>query len=62
MRSTASTTDADQPVYISVKRPRCPRCGGVKLRTYKSIDNGDGSVTRYSRCRDCDRRMILIVE
>ena len=33
---------------ITVERPRCPRCGGVLLRKYRSIrDQGDGSALYY---------------
>jgi len=49
------------PTYLYVRRPRCI-CGSVKLKSYATRRNGDGSLTRYTRCRACGRRLILVVE
>ena len=36
---------------ITVERPRCPSCGGVKLRKYRTLaDQGDGSALWWVRC------------
>jgi len=51
-----------KPVYLTLTRPRCPRCHSAHLRAYKTMDNGDDSLTRYSRCVDCGRRVVVIVE
>jgi len=49
--------------YVYTRRPRCPACGGKALRAYKTLPaSGDGSVSRYVRCRDCGRRFILVAE
>jgi len=38
---------------VTVKRPRCPACGGVKLRKYRSLaDQGDGSALRCGSSRN----------
>lgn len=39
----------DAPLYR--ERVRCPHCGGTDVETYRSTDQGDGSVLRYTRCR-----------
>jgi len=42
---------------VTVKRPRCPVCGGVRLYKYRSLsDLGDGSALWWVRCRNCDHR------
>ena len=47
---------------ITVERPRCPACGGVKLRKYRSItDQGDGSALWWVRC-SCGRRFRVLLE
>ncbi len=41
---------------ITVERPRCPECGGAKLRKYRTLaDQGDGSALWWVRC-ECGRR------
>jgi hypothetical protein len=50
---------------VTVERPRCPACGGIKLRKYRSItDQGDGSALCYVRCMDerCGCRFRLLQE
>lgn len=56
-------TDAryDPPTYVSVILPRCP-CGSAHLRAYKTVDNGDGTKTRYSTCQTCGQKLVLVVE
>ena len=49
-------------LYVSFVRPRCPTCGSVHLRAYKTCNNGDATLTRYSHCLDCREKIILIVE
>jgi len=47
---------------ITVERPRCPACGGVKLRKYRSVaDQGDGSALWWVRC-SCGRRFRVLLE
>jgi hypothetical protein len=55
-------TDDRQPEYVYTVRPRCPHCGSVRLRSYKTRDNGDDTLTRYSICQNCGRRLVLVVE
>lgn len=52
----------ESPTYVYVQRPHCPDCGGVRLLAYKSIRQPDSSTTRYTKCADCGRRVILVVE
>lgn len=50
---------------ITLERPRCPRCGGVRLAKYRSIrDQGDGSSLSWMRClgRDCGQRFRVLLE
>lgn len=49
--------------YVFIRRPRCPACDRTRLETYKSATSEDGQVvTRYTRCRDCGHRFIVILE
>jgi DNA-directed RNA polymerase subunit M/transcription elongation factor TFIIS len=48
--------------YVFVARPRCPRCHSVDLKVYKTIDNGDDSLTRYTTCRSCGNKFLVVAE
>ena len=58
----------DRPAYLTLVRPRCPGCNSPRLLAYKSVKNGvgddadDDSLTRYCRCDDCGRRVVVVVE
>jgi len=63
--STAGTNPprtAAEARYVYVERPRCPECQSVRILAYKTIDQGDGSLTRYTCCRDCQAKFILVLE
>ena len=50
---------------VSVERPRCPACGGVRLRKYRSIrDQGDGTSLSWVQCLadDCGHRFKVLLE
>ncbi len=50
---------------VIVERPRCPVCGGVRLRKYRSIrDQGDGSALSWVRCDNasCGHRFRVLLE
>ena len=50
---------------VTVERPRCPECDGVRLRKYRSQrDQGDGSTLSWVRCmdEDCGYRFRLVQE
>ncbi len=47
--------------YVYATLPRCPACGGVKLKSYRSIDQGDGSRMKWTRC-ECGEKFIVILE
>jgi hypothetical protein len=47
---------------ITVERPRCPACGGVKLRNYRTLaDQSDGSALWWVRC-PCGWRFRMLLE
>ena len=47
---------------VTVERPRCPACGGVKLHKYRTLaDQGDGSALWWVRCA-CGRRFRVLLE
>lgn len=51
-----------RPEYVYNLRPRC-LCGSPRLRTYRSRrDQGDGSTLRWCVCRDCGRRLVVVIE
>jgi hypothetical protein len=48
---------------ITLPRARCPGCGGISLRKYRSIhDQGDGSGMSWLRCLKCETRFKVVVE
>ncbi len=50
---------------VTVERPRCPRCGGVRLRKYRSVrDQGDGSALWWVACEQsaCGHRFRVLLE
>ena len=51
-----------EPIYLYHRRPRCPVCGSPALKVQRSVDNGDGSRTRYSKCQDCGSNVVVVVE
>ncbi len=66
--ATADEHQDGKPVYLTLTRPRCPGCNSPRLLAYKSVKNGmaddadDDSLTRYCRCDDCGRRVVVVVE
>ncbi len=49
------------PMYMFL-RPRCPACGSAKLKTRKSVAQGDGSVLRHYACHDCREPFRALIE
>lgn len=50
---------------ITMQRARCPACGGIALKKYRSIrDQGDGSALSWVRCAGagCGRRFKVLLE
>jgi len=50
---------------VTVERPRCPRCGGVKLHKYRTLaDQGDGSALWWVQCVEpnCGHRFRVLLE
>jgi len=50
---------------ISVERPRCPACGGVRLLKYRTLrDQGDGSALWWVKCLSdtCGHRFKVLLE
>jgi hypothetical protein len=50
---------------IHVERPRCPACGGVVLRKYRSlVDQGDGTAIAWLRSQEtrCGHRFRVVWE
>jgi len=48
---------------ITLTRPRCPHCGGIALKKYRSLrDQGDGTSMAWIRCTNCDVRFKVLME
>ena len=61
----ADTPDSPKQrlMTITVERPRCPECSGVKLRKYRTVsDQGDGSALSWVRCKECGYKFRLVQE
>lgn len=54
--------DIDPSRYVYYERPKCPRCASTNLLTYKSTRHGDAAVSRYTACRSCGEKFILVLE
>lgn len=62
MPSDPTSPTATKRYYIAYRRPRCPVCGGLRIRSYRSTQAGDGSVTRHAKCGDCGAKLIVVAE
>ncbi len=51
-----------EPVYLFVERPRCPKCGNVRLLAQRSETSSDGSTCRHCKCADCGERIRVVLE
>ncbi|MEX2310633.1 MAG: hypothetical protein WD738_23905 [Pirellulales bacterium] len=47
--------------YVYAVLPRCPACGGAKHKSYRSIEQQDGSRMKWTRC-ECGEKFIIILE
>jgi DNA-directed RNA polymerase subunit M/transcription elongation factor TFIIS len=47
---------------VFVTRPTCPLCGGESYDRSRTDSSGDGSSTKYCRCRHCDGLFKIIIE
>ena len=42
--------------YVFVSRPKCPLCGATKLKTLRTQQQGDGTISRRTLCLACGHR------
>ena len=49
-------------VIVVCERPRCPQCGSVRIRTRRTIRQGDDSTLRYVRCMKCSKSFKVVLE
>lgn len=63
--NTAPASSRPRLPLVALTRPRCPRCGGARLRRYRSVtDQGDGTTLSWVKCRadECGHRFRLLLE
>jgi len=48
--------------YIHCERPRCPECGGTEHKSYRSVEQADGSRMKWTTCKSCGEKFIVILE
>ena len=49
--------------YVFAVAPKCPICGSRKTGIYKKgEENEDGSLIRYTHCKDCKARFVTVWE
>ena len=49
--------------YVYCKPPKCPECGSLHILAYrKNPAEPDGTVSRYTRCADCNARFVVVEE
>jgi len=54
--------EGDPLRYVYHPLPRCNRCHSANLRTNRSRQHPDGAIERWTICRDCGQRFILVLE
>jgi DNA-directed RNA polymerase subunit M/transcription elongation factor TFIIS len=59
---TTAPDQAERLRYVFIERPRCPRCGSAALVTIRTETTGDESLTRRTRCRECQHVFFIIWE
>jgi hypothetical protein len=63
-------TDDDEPFtdlttsrpIIFVRRVKCPACHGIRHKTTRSVDQGDGSRLHWKTCQTCQKKFFVCVE
>lgn len=58
----AEQAASDDDRFVFATLPKCPSCGGVRHKSYRSIDQGDGSRMKWTTCQTCGEKFILILE
>lgn len=50
--------------YVRVTRPQCPvpTCRSFDLHCYRTMPEQEGTLTRYTQCRACGARFIVVLE
>lgn len=59
-RDYLATASGRPVVFASLAR--CPACGGTKHKSYRSLDQGDGSRMKWTECKSCGEKFIVILE
>jgi len=52
---------SDPARYVHVPAVRCPGCGSDRLRVYKT-QRDNGTVSRWTKCRACGSKFIVVYE
>ncbi|MFZ1935326.1 MAG: hypothetical protein WCB27_02660 [Thermoguttaceae bacterium] len=55
-------TPSEKRYAILVKWPRCPACGSIHLKSYRTMKLGGESIMRYSRCTKCQVRIVITLQ
>lgn len=53
---------SSQRDILFIERARCPACGSDNLQSRHSQDQGDGSVVRDTKCRECGHVFSVVEE
>jgi C4-type Zn-finger protein len=63
MSLTVDKPTADEPErYVYVELARCPRCHSARLKAYKTLRPEPEVLNRYTLCRDCGHKFIVVAE
>ena len=64
MTTRGKDAEAEPTRTVMFTRPRCPWCGSTKLRARRTVphDAWSDAVRRYSECRNCGRKIIVVAE
>jgi transposase-like protein len=64
-RTQEAINDGDECQRLPMvffERPRCPYCQNASLHNRGSQASDDGSTKRYTTCKACQKKFVVIIE
>lgn len=62
MNTQQQYSDGDYLRYVFIPRPRCPACESMDLKTLRSVDQGDGTRRKRTKCNECNHTFDVILD
>jgi len=61
-RATSRAARVEKREYITLLRPRCPRCGSDRVRTQRTETRYDDATCQRKACRVCGNVFFVVWE